>query len=148
MFCYRNSMKHRCPLCYTILTYTSASTFARCIECDAYVKDPFTYLSSDNEKKHYDNHQNSCDNADYLAFLTPLAHLIEHHCDTFAYGLDFGCGPVFALQSCLSASKKLDHYDFYYHPNMKVFSNTYDFIVLSEVIEHLHQPYKELKRLF
>jgi SAM-dependent methyltransferase len=140
-------MKHRCPLCYTVLTFTIASSFAHCIECDAYVKDPLTYLNPDQEKKRYLLHENKLDNESYLNFLTPLANLILKHVIPHSLGLDFGCGPVFALEKCLNQNVTLNHYDVYFHPNLDAFKHTYDFIACSEVIEHLHHPKKELERL-
>ncbi|MBS3972899.1 MAG: class I SAM-dependent methyltransferase [Erysipelotrichia bacterium] len=140
-------MKHRCPLCYSILTFTSASSFSRCIECDAYVKNPLSYLTPSQDIERYKLHKNSLDNQSYLDFLTPLANLILKHVPSHSLGLDFGCGPVFALEKCLNHKVNLQHYDLYFYPHLDAFKHTYDFIECSEVIEHLHHPKKELERL-
>jgi SAM-dependent methyltransferase len=39
-------------------------------------------------------------------------------------------------------------YDPFYAPNAAVWTQRYDFITASEVVEHLHAPRKELARLF
>jgi SAM-dependent methyltransferase len=39
-------------------------------------------------------------------------------------------------------------YDPFYEPGAGVFEHQYDFITVSEVVEHLHDPQKELDRLW
>jgi 2-polyprenyl-3-methyl-5-hydroxy-6-metoxy-1,4-benzoquinol methylase len=41
----------------------------------------------------------------------------------------------------------MDIYDPFYAPNNEVFDKQYNFITSTEVIEHMHQPLFELKRL-
>lgn len=146
MICYGYIMKYLCPLCKNILTY-STYEFARCIECDAYVRNPMTYLNRSDEHERYKLHKNTLDNEPYLNFLTPLSNLVRAHVSRGSLGLDFGCGPVFAMEKLLSDSVTLNHYDAFFHPNEDALTQQYDFIILSEVIEHFHHPHQELQRL-
>lgn len=144
--CYCVVMKSLCPLCRSIITFTSASSFAHCIHCDAYSKDPYQFLNNTDEKNRYLLHDNTLDNPGYIQFLTPLAQLIQKHVKQDSLGLDYGCGPVFALEKTLNYFANLNHYDLYFHPNKDVFNTTYDFIVLSEVIEHLKRVDEVINR--
>jgi len=64
-------------------------------------------------------------------------------------GLDFGCGPGPALSKMFEeAGHSVALYDPYYAPDPSVLSQTYDFITLSEVTEHLAEPGLELDRLW
>lgn len=38
-------------------------------------------------------------------------------------------------------------YDPFFHPNKRVLSKTYDFIICYEVMEHFHKPHKEITLL-
>ena len=42
----------------------------------------------------------------------------------------------------------MDIYDYFYAPDETVFQKRYDFITSTEVIEHLHDPMRELERLW
>lgn len=56
-------------------------------------------------------------------------------------GLDFGCGALTALSEIFQKKEiHLDSFDLYYHPNHSIWNCKYDFIIISEVIEHLHNP--------
>ena len=146
MFPYGYFMKYSCPLCKSILTY-STYEFARCVQCDAYVRNPMTYLNRNDEHDRYKLHKNTLDNEPYLNFLTALSLLIKEHVSPGSIGLDFGCGPVFAMEKLLSDTYSLNHYDVFFHPNEDALQHQYNLIILSEVIEHFHHPYKELQRL-
>ena len=93
-------MKYSCPLCKSILTYSNVE-FARCVHCDAYVRNPMSYLNHSDEHERYKLHKNTLDNEPYLNFLTPLSLLVRKHVVQGSIGLDFGCGPVFAMEKLL-----------------------------------------------
>ncbi|WKT59213.1 class I SAM-dependent methyltransferase [Microbulbifer thermotolerans] len=64
-------------------------------------------------------------------------------------GLDFGCGPAPLLARMLEeAGHRVALYDAYYMPNPAVMRKPYDFIVSTEVVEHLASPGAELQRLW
>lgn len=139
-------MKYDCPLCGSFLP-VPRDEFMHCFKCDAFVRNSMTYLNRSAEHDHYKLHKNSLDNESYLNFLTPLSLLIKKHVSQGSFGLDFGCGPVFAMEKLLSYSYPLNHYDPFFHPNDHVLKISYDFIILSKVIEHFHHPHQEFKAL-
>ena len=48
----------------------------------------------------------------------------------------------------MEAGHQVDIYDLFYAHDPSVFAKTYHFITASEVVEHLHQPRRELNRLW
>ena len=65
-----------------------------------------------------------------------------------SYGLDFGSGPGPTLSLMLEeCGHKVDLYDKFYAQNDAVFQNRYDFITVTEVVEHLPNPLKDLEVL-
>lgn len=110
-----------------------------------YVPSEF-HLSKEDEKAEYDKHENNPNDPGYLKFLSRLSdpllvRLSKHRVGL--NGLDFGCGPGPALESIFSEKgHKLNLYDFYYHPGLDVLDEKYDFIISTEVIEHLGEPSK------
>ena len=90
------------------------------------------------EKAHYDCHNNDVADVGYQQFLsrtlTPLIARIKPD----ATGLDFGCGEGAVLSQMAAAQGiKVVNYDLFYHPDTQVLSQQYDFVCLTEVIEHI-----------
>ena len=64
-------------------------------------------------------------------------------------GLDFGAGPGPTLSVMLSeAGHRVRIYDPFYADHPEVFTQRYDFITATEVLEHLRRPGRELQRLW
>jgi hypothetical protein len=100
------------------------------------------------EKKRYDNHQNSDQDPRYRDYLTKTIVEIVPFLGTGAKGLDFGCGSSHLMEKIFfERGYKVDSYDLYYHPNEEIWQRKYDFIVLSEVIEHLAKPKETMEQL-
>ncbi len=151
-----------CPLCASsqVAAYhqDSRREYEQCGQCKLVFVPPAQYLSAAAEKAEYDQHQNRLDDPGYRQFLsrlyTPLqARLLGQdrpgvHLAPLE-GLDFGAGPGPLLAQMLrEAGYKMAIYDLFYAPDTGVFSRPYDFITATEVVEHLHQPGRELQRLF
>lgn len=142
-----------CPLCLTpnapFYSNDKLRSFFRCSKCDLTFASPKSWLSPSEEKKRYDFHQNSPEDTRYREFLnrlcTPMCELLP----PYQKGLDFGCGPGPTLDKLfVENGHTMDIYDLFYFNHPHVFNNTYDFIVASEVIEHVFNPKDELNRLW
>ncbi len=106
-------------------------------------------MSPCDEKARYDLHQNSPDDPGYRRFLNRFVQPMNALLGPNSSGLDFGCGPGPTLYLLFEAlGHQVTNYDPFYAADKSVFDSTYDFICLTEVIEHLHQPAQELERLW
>lgn len=118
--------------------------------CLVFVPEKF-HVSLEAEKKLYDMHENSADDAGYLKFLsrfsTPFLESLgkgKQLC-----GLDYGCGEAPALAGLLQrGGHKVHLYDPIYACDDKVLKGTYDFISTTEVVEHFRDPEKDFNMLF
>lgn len=120
-----------------------------CLACQLVFVPADQHVSETREKAEYDKHDNRIDDAGYRRFLSPSFHAITGSLPLGSSGLDFGCGPGPALAAMLSeAGYPTRLYDLYYHPDDNVWRYQYDFISLTEVIEHLARPWPILQRLW
>ncbi len=63
--------------------------------------------------------------------------------------MDFGCGPAPLLASILEEhGHKVELFDRFYFPKNRFPEKNYDFIVATEVVEHLSSPGDELPKLW
>lgn len=134
-----------CPICLssstTDYTVDQFRTYRICLDCQLIYVPRSELISSEDEKKRYDSHQNSTQDETYRKYLTVIADLILPQLQAGARGLDFGCGSSTLMADIFKHQGfSVDSYDLYYHPREKIWDQTYDFIILSEVIEHLREP--------
>ena len=123
--------------------------YFQCLTCSLVFVDPDQFLSKKDEKTIYDFHQNSMDDKGYKRFLSRMIVPMQEGLPRNGYGLDFGSGPGPVLSEMFKeAGFSMALYDRFYAPDLKVFKKQYDFITATEVVEHLHDPGKELKRLW
>jgi len=112
-----------------------------CRECAYFFKDPTTYQSMAVQKERYDLHENDVDNPGYRAYFERFLSFVLPLTGKPRTALDFGCGRSKLLASLLNDHGILcDSYDPIYYPEGLNNSKKYDFIVTTEVFEHLHQP--------
>lgn len=142
-----------CPLCHAAksnLFHTDRlRDYYRCNNCNMIHVPPSQRPSAGEERAEYDKHQNSSSDAGYRTFLGRLFNPLHQRLKPASQGLDFGSGPGPTLSVMFEeAGHKVEIFDPIYAPNEDVFLRGYDFITASEVIEHLHDPAKELKRLW
>jgi hypothetical protein len=142
-----------CPLCksrdITLFTYAENRDYLHCKNCDLVYVPSIYFLSSEDEKAKYDNHQNSPQNQGYRDFLNRLLEPLCKFIPQKSYGLDFGSGPGPTLSIIMKEQGyDMEIYDYFYHNNPGVFRKSYDFITTTEVIEHLHHPYEEILKLW
>lgn len=141
-----------CPVCED----TGAHRFAdidgreywRCGRCAATFLSPAQLPPPTEEKREYDRHCNDVDDPGYRRFLDRLAVPLLERLPPKAEGLDYGCGPGPALAATLEASgHRVRLYDPIYYPDAAALAETRDFITCTEVVEHMHHPAAEFRRL-
>ena len=153
-----------CPLCNanTVVEYWSDSNglgskgrdskgrdYYQCEQCQLVFVPPWQHLSAEEEKAHYDLHENSPEDNNYRQFLSRLAGPLMACLHSGAKGLDFGSGPGPTLSVMLEeAGFTTGIYDTFYATDESVLAYQYDFITATEVVEHLSQPGGELDRLW
>lgn len=141
-----------CPLCQHRHTYplsVAAKCYYRCLQCAMVFLDPRFYLDAAAEKAIYDLHENHLDDSGYRAFLERTLVQVRQHIPSPASGLDFGCGPgPVLIAMAQEAGYQMTAYDKYYCDHPQVFTQCYDFITCTEVVEHLAQPFMELQRVW
>ncbi len=124
-------------------------SYYQCAGC-ALVFVPAEYhLSPADERAYYELHENSLEDPGYGRFLsrcaTPLLKALKPH----SQGLDFGCGPAPLLAKMLAgAGHRVELYDTFFLRNVDAMQRDYDFVVATEVVEHLADPAAELERLW
>ncbi len=143
-----------CPLCHGVSinkTYhqDTRRNFQACTTCQLVFVPPEQFLTAEAEKAAYDHHQNSPDDGAYRQFLSRLFIPMQQELQPASHGLDFGSGPGPTLSVMFEeAGHTVSLYDYFYANDPSVLQQSYDFITTSEVIEHLHQPKRELEGLW
>jgi hypothetical protein len=142
-----------CPLCNSInvsLFYTDKNRdYYSCTECNLIFVAPTQYISRKNEKARYDLHRNNPNDLNYRNFLNKIFLPMHNQIPKNSLGLDFGSGPGPTLSLMFQeAGHKVELFDHFYLNNTEVFRQKYDFITATEVIEHLHKPLEEIKKLW
>jgi SAM-dependent methyltransferase len=142
-----------CPLCgdagNTVFHSDRTREYRLCGTC-AFVFVPAAFhLPWLEERAYYDLHENHVDDPGYRKFLGRLFSPMQRRLAASSRGLDFGCGEAPALAVLFrEAGHTVALYDPHYAPDDTVLSKTFDFIVLSEVAEHLSAPGLEFDRLW
>lgn len=142
-----------CPLCDSKATgpyYRDRHrSYALCDQCELIFVPPAERPDIIAEKAEYDKHDNSPDEPYYRESLSRLTTPLLEKIEARAIGLDFGSGPGPMLARVLrDAGMRVRTYDVFYDPDASVWYQDYDFITCREVVEHLHNPGREFKRLF
>ena len=141
-----------CPLCssknYSLFHKDHLRKYLQCLNCDFVFVPSQYHLSDSEERKRYDTHNNNPDDPLYRQFLSQLTEPLNEIISSDSYGLDFGCGPGPTLSLMMQEKgHQMDLYDKFYAKNQSVFKKSFDFITLTEVLEHLCDPVFELERL-
>ena len=142
-----------CPLCEAenvhFFVHDKKRDFFRCNQCSLIFVPPLQFISSEEEKAIYDLHENSPEHEGYRAFLSRLFVPMKKRLKEASFGLDFGSGPGPTLSVMFEeAGHSVELYDAFYATKPSVFERQYDFITATEVLEHLHNPKKEIERLW
>lgn len=147
----KNSLS--CPLCHNDqiedYAHDSQRYYYECQCCRLVFVAPHDFLSAEDEKEVYDQHQNNPHDQGYRQFLTRLFDPMMAEISPPAQGLDFGSGPgptlslMFEEMGC-----RMTIFDHFYANDPSVWQSSYDFITTSEVVEHVYQLGEELERLW
>jgi len=142
-----------CPLCAKtdIEPYArdSRRSYYECQCCYLVFVDSLEFLSADEEKTVYDQHQNNPADQGYRQFLSRLFDPVMAEISPKSYGLDFGSGPGPTLSLMFEeVGCRMAIYDHFYANDPSVWQGSYDFITTTEVVEHVHQLGEELERLW
>ena len=120
-----------------------------CQQCDLVFVANDQRLTADKEKEEYDLHENSPDDEGYRQFLSRLIDPLQKRLPRPAKGLDFGCGPGPTLSLMMEeAGWGMAVFDSFYANNSEVLDTRYDFITMTEVIEHVFEPSELFPRLW
>ena len=141
-----------CPLCSqigaTLFDQDKQRSFYQCPHCTLVFVPRSGLVSLSAEKERYDAHENSSDSEGYLSYLSGIADSIHQHLHPKSRGLDFGSGKTTLMENILEGKgHDVLSYDVFFHPEVPYTESKYDFIILSEVIEHLRDPFQEMAKL-
>ncbi len=141
-----------CPLCLNseTLPYSAdkARVYVLCSSCQLVFVPRENLISFEAEKARYEAHENNEADPGYVHYLQTISLAIQLHLNPLSSGLDFGCGRTTILADHLKESQfQMDSYDAYFFKDELIWDKKYDFIILSEVIEHLRGPRQEMRLL-
>jgi SAM-dependent methyltransferase len=108
------------------------------------MKDQAHWVSMAEAKARYDTHNNGEDNIEYIAY---QKRIFDDFIGIYlkpGKSLDYGCGEGAVLTQFIP---NLALYDLFYHNDLNVFKQTFDNIILIEVVEHFENPWLEFTRL-
>ncbi len=144
-----------CPLCLSGRTNEQVSDGARrffaCQDCELVFVPEEHHVTLEQERARYELHDNSLDNDEYMNYLRDFADDFRRIPVSSPRILDFGSGPVQALEHVLrERGIECLSYDPLFDIGPDCLDSTYDIIALCEVVEHvraLRQQMLLLKRL-
>ena len=143
----------KCTLCYstTNLFYEYIErglAYHQCTGCNSVLLDPAHYLRPEQEKAHYLTHENDVNDPGYQQFVSPIVKAVMNNQVLTEKGLDFGSGTGPVITKLLKdANYDITTYDPFFDANPLALTNTYNYIICSEVMEHFHNPHEEFKVL-
>lgn len=141
-----------CLLCHseTTINYTSINNiiYLKCNICKTVFKHPKHFISPEAEKEHYAKHHNDIEDIHYQQFVSPIFKSVIQNFPNYSKGLDFGSGTGPVIKKLLTEKGyQIALYDPFFHADISVLQQKYNFIVCCEVVEHFHHPHKEFKLL-
>ena len=144
-------ISHNCPLCNSTSTLFCEKTkhlFYKCNTCHGIFRPKHTFLTAEEEKAHYEKHNNDVFDERYHNVVSPIVNAVLQDFSSEAKGLDFGSGtgPVIA-KMLTDKGYQVQNYDLFFAKEPSLLNQKYDYISCCEVMEHFHQPYKEFELL-
>lgn len=139
-----------CPLCHkqesTVLFGPFNRQFYRCAHCSLFFANPAQLPDRSTEKSRYETHQNSTEDAGYIAFLNRAVQPSLPYLNSKSKVLDYGCGPGPAISFILKKTG-IDclNYDPIFFP--KIPQQKFDAVISTECIEHFHNTRVEFEKM-
>lgn len=142
-----------CPLCaaggQALFFSDRRRDYWQCPRCELVHVPKAQRLDRDGELAEYLKHQNSPEDAGYRRFLSRLFLPLNQRLPAHSQGLDFGCGPGPTLSLMFEEQgHSVALYDPFFADRPELLEREYDFVTATEVLEHLHEPGRELTRLW
>lgn len=137
-----------CPVCSSqeleLFDQDKFRSYQKCLGCKLVYVPRNNLISTLDEKTRYDSHEIDLG---YEKYLTKISESILPHVSSTLKGLDFGSGKTeFMAQLFKNHGIHVDSFDKYFLPT-EIWDKKFDFIILSEVIEHLREPMIEMEKL-
>lgn len=134
-----------CIICGETTQYEKDYYF--CNNCQFVFKNNKLVLSSTDEKQRYMLHNNTIEDTKYLEYFKEFVNKIDPYLSG-KIGLDYGSGLGKVLEYVMETffDYSIDSYDKYFHNNV-ILKTGYDFVVCTEVIEHILNPIKFIKEI-
>jgi SAM-dependent methyltransferase len=141
-----------CPLCRAgdcrLFHTDRLRHYYLCPQCDLVFVPSIEQVSIDEERSRYARHDNTLANAGYRTFLGEIADAVCGLPYTVPAILDFGSGENRVLEALLADhGYRCASYDPLYDIGIEALAETYDIVVMCEVIEHLRTPADEFARV-
>ena len=142
----------KCPLCHgdqNSIKHTKqdGQVYLDCEFCRLIYMDEAYRLSPQQERAHYETHNNDISDVRYQNFVSPIVDYISRHVEKGKLGLDYGAGAGPVVSALLiDQGFEMKLYDPYFWDEHTSLTFRYDFIVSCEVIEHFYSPANEFDR--
>lgn len=140
-----------CTLCNSkalLFSKIDHNEYYKCLTCLSIFLHPSAYISLQEERKRYEEHNNDVDDPGYQKFVSPIVNGIQELFQPEHTGLDFGSGTGPVITKLLQdKGYTIDLYDPFFCNNPDKLTKRYDYIACCEVIEHFHNPQKEFRLL-
>ncbi len=141
-----------CPVCqsseYLLFDQDKRRSYFQCHDCNLVYVPREQLVTPHEELERYNAHQNDEADTYYRNYLNDTKEASLKFLNKNHKGLDFGCGRTKLLgQLYKEDGFEVDSFDLYFFPDQSIWDKKYDFIILSEVIEHLANPWETMSAL-
>lgn len=141
-----------CPLCShtdsIVCDQDKLRTYYLCNKCSLIFVPRDVLIAEDQERIRYESHENLENDPNYQIYLGQVVNAIVPFLSKGSSGLDFGCGKTTLMSRLfLEQSFHVDSYDYFFLKDETIWEKKYDFIILSEVIEHLRDLKGTMQKL-
>lgn len=136
-----------CPLCHSLVEGCYVTdvktkwTYGHCTNCDLVFRHARWHLNETDENSRYQLHENSTEDVHYINFIKTMTELLKPYLQKNWSGLDLGSGRAAPVEHILSADGfQVSSYDPLFFANPELLQKTYDYVIATEVIEHIARP--------